>query len=163
MNPLVRRFWKKYLKDISKKIKTTSWYFFDATRVWKSTKWKWQKNFFFFLRDKKENEKSYERTCGIFLWLFSLRQLVNKFHRIFFPLNFLFLFSKEFFSYLEIILLLTNHATVCGFICQSNVCCLNVKWFKWFYKTFLKSLFQAYLFNCNSLGNYYKNSQVVWR
>ncbi len=53
INPLVRRFGKKYLKDISKKIKTTSWYFFDATRVWKSTKWKWQKNIFFLESRKK--------------------------------------------------------------------------------------------------------------
>lgn len=113
---MVRRFGKKYLKDISKKIKTTSWYFFDATRVWKSTKWKWQKNFFF-LGVKK---KSYERTCRIFLRLFSLRQLVNKFHITFFSFN--FFFKRRFFwIYREEIILLTHHFAVCGFICQSNV------------------------------------------
>ena len=117
---MVRRFGKKYLKDISKKIKTTSWYFFDATRVWKSTKWKWQKNFFF----PSSQEKSYERTCRIFLRLFSLRQLVNKFHITFFSFN--FFFKRRFFwIYREEIILLTHHFAVCGFICQSKCCCYN--------------------------------------
>jgi hypothetical protein len=98
---LVRRFGKKYLKDISKKIKTTTWYFFDATRVWKSTKWKWQKKFFF-LRLKK---KSYERTCRIFLRLFSLRQLVNKFYDFFFFFIQLFFQKNCFWTCREEILL----------------------------------------------------------